>query len=392
MVIWQLIKREFRLFINKEPKIIFLIFGAPLAYMTLFGILYMGNVVKYVPTVVYDQDQSMLSRQLIEAFEDSEKYQVVAMVSSQEEMEEYMRTKEAKAAIGIPPNFSQHVKKGLSSEVLIEVNGTNLVVANIVMSAAQEIMQDFSAGVARGLVEQLGQLPTQSLHKVLPVELRVHVLNNPTLGYTNFFVLGLMVTALQAGILLGLGCSFVHEYEPKHMLEMQQIPVGILFLGKYAVYLVLGMISFGVALFSSYYFFMIPFKGNILSLLLVGMTFISVLIALSGLIAGCSRGEVSYTQISLAIAMPSFIYSGYTWPLHAMNMPSYLLAHIFPVTYVAEVVRDIMVAGYSPDLFMNALYLFFEGSLLFSIAMFCYARRRKQMVNMVDTISDGIKA
>lgn len=374
-----LIKREFKRFILKDPRILIFIFGAPLGYMTLFGFLYRQDVVKYVPTVVYDQDQTPLSRSLSQAFADSEKFSVVGYVSSQEEMDAHLREQEAITAIVIPPKFAQNVKRGTSSQVLVEVNNDNMTIGNIVMIAAQEIAQEFSNSAGKFLLEETGQLPWTAQHKVAPIETRIYVLNNPTLSYSYFFLLGLVVTALQAGILLALCCTIVYEFDPEIMQEVKELGAWQLLMSKFMVYVFLAICSFAVAMVSTVYFFHIPFKGALWDLFVIGGAFAVAVVPLSGVLAAFSRNEVDYTQLALAIAMPSFIFSGYLWPLEAMNGFSQAMAKIFPVTYAADTVRDIMIGGFSPTLYHNSFMLVMGGVLFYIIAVALFVRRRKRL-------------
>jgi ABC-2 type transport system permease protein len=68
---WYLIKREFSLFYqNKVLLILFL--GAPVLYGVLIGSVYQKGKVTDLPIVVVDEDQSPLSRQLIDMFNENE--------------------------------------------------------------------------------------------------------------------------------------------------------------------------------------------------------------------------------------------------------------------------------------------------------------------------------
>lgn len=375
-----LIKREFTKFIFKQPKVLFFLFGAPLAYMLLFGILYQEDVVRYVPAIVYDQDQTPLSRALITAFADSERFDIVGQVTSQEEMEEFLRQKQAKTAILIPPDFAQDVKKGLSTQVLITAENTNMVLGNTVMLAAQEIVQDFSARMGTKLLEGLGPLPAQAAHKIAPVDFRLYVINNPTLSYSYFFLIGLVVTALQAGILLSMGYTLTNEFSQERCQEVQGVSTAMLLAAKCLVYFILSLSSLALAIMAMASVFYIPFKGTLIDIFCVGAAFIVAVLPLGVIMGAFCRDEVPYTQAALAIAMPSFIFSGYTWPLHAMNPFSLTLSAVFPVTYIVDTVRDIMLAGYSPLVYKNSAALLLCGGVYFAIGAYLYARRRKREI------------
>lgn len=76
---------------GKDPKRLVFLFGAALAYMLIFSVLFSPSFISRVPAVVYDEDDSVYSRELIQDFEDNERYSIEAYVTSEEEMlNEYM--------------------------------------------------------------------------------------------------------------------------------------------------------------------------------------------------------------------------------------------------------------------------------------------------------------
>ena len=95
MSMGRIIRQELQALFNYKSPAIFLLFGIPIVYTLLFGLAYSNNVIKYVPAVIYDQDQTPASRSLSQAFLDSEKFDIVAQVTSQEELERYLRDNEA---------------------------------------------------------------------------------------------------------------------------------------------------------------------------------------------------------------------------------------------------------------------------------------------------------
>lgn len=371
MNFWKIIKRELQQLFIKDAKRAFYLFGASAAYAVLFGLLYMTGVVNYVPMVVYDQDQTQLSRSLVRAFEDSDRYRVVAYVSTQEEMEDYLQNKTAQAALAIPPDFNKDIKLGRASQIMLEANGANIIIGNTIMSSAQEIMMEFSAGVGRSLLETVGQLPDPALNRVAPIEFRLRVLNNPILSYLDFFVLGVAMAALQQGVLLSVGASMTNEkFEEFHDTS----PV-VMLLGKITPYWLGGVLSYMLALLIAVQGFGIPCRGSLTSIMLVGAAFLFTVAIMGSLMALICKDEVGFTQLSLSYTVPAFIYSGYTWPLHAMGIFSTVLASLFPITYAANNVRDLMLVGYAPMLHYGVFALLAAGLLLFAIAVRLYGRK-----------------
>lgn len=93
--------------------------------------LYIPNIVTAVPTVILDEDNSALSRQLVRDFEASDSYQVTAYVTSQEEMLAALHDQTAIAAIDIPHDFAKKARNGSYSTVLYLTNGANVYVSAV---------------------------------------------------------------------------------------------------------------------------------------------------------------------------------------------------------------------------------------------------------------------
>ena len=56
--------------IKKDLRRPVFLFGAALAYLIVFGMLYIPNIVTAVPAVILDQENSAASRRLVQDFED----------------------------------------------------------------------------------------------------------------------------------------------------------------------------------------------------------------------------------------------------------------------------------------------------------------------------------
>ena len=81
MNIWQIFKREVHCMFIKDWRRANFIFGASIAYLVIFSLLYAPHVVQNVPLVICDEDQTQLSRSLVQAFADSERFQIVGQPS-----------------------------------------------------------------------------------------------------------------------------------------------------------------------------------------------------------------------------------------------------------------------------------------------------------------------
>jgi ABC-2 type transport system permease protein len=375
MNITDLLRQELRvLFWGKFPAALWL-FGVPLLFCLLFGLVYSPNVVKNIPLVVYDQDQTATSRIAVQAFLDSERYDIVAQVTSQEAMEQYLTNHDAVASLVIPPDFSENIKLGRAAQLLIEVNAANLMYANTILSTSQEIVQTLSVGISQKLLEGVNKLPEQALRLAMPVGFSVRILNNPTLSYSNFVLPGMGGNGLQIGIILVASTLLTKEYarlslwtnvSSAALVIGKIVPTWLVSLAAYFAYLAYLIQGFGI-----------PFRGDVSSLLMIGSAFCFAIIGVGVFFSALSPTEIMAIQSPVLYIMPAFLFSGYSWPLVAMNGFSRTLSNLMPFTYFADTLRDILLVGYAPDLVKNTVILFLFGMVLslFAIVIFVVKRR-----------------
>lgn len=371
---WPILKREIcHMFITDRRRAIFL-FGASLAYLILFSLLYGTHTVKAVPLVLYDEDQTQFSRSLIQAFDDSERFQIVAYVATQEDMENALQEKEAYAAIHIPRKFAQDAKSGRSSTVLLIADGANIIITNTVTTAAQEIIAAFAKATGARVTETTnGQLPSMALNKTSPIDFRLRVLNNPTQSYLSFFVLGLSMAAFQQGVFLAVGASFLSEYQ--HRGELRNVHPLDIMTGKLLPYWISATLAFFLTVTAAIQLFDIPGKASMTSLFFLSAAFIFAAIGFSAFIASICNNELTFTRISIAYTVPAFVLSGYTWPQEAMDAVGKTISYTFPLSYFSNTFRELMIAGYSPFLYRNCVILLLMGTIFMGMATICYIRK-----------------
>lgn len=368
--------QEFKQLLRKPFPTILTLFGIPILYTFLFGFLYSANVVRNIPLVVYDQDQTATSRTVVQAFADSERYNIVGQVSSQEELDHYLHHNNAMAAVLIPPNFSRDIKMSHSTQALVETNATNLMFANGVLSSSQEIIQTFSTGAGQKLLEGMSYPPAEAFKAAAPVRLSLRITNNPTTSYSNFIMTGLSINGLQIGIFL-VACTLLTTDYKSLARRRELSPEGII-LGKLLPCWLLSLLSglFCIAILILY--FQLPFRGNPLHLLLISSAFTFVMSNLGLFISAAAPKVLATMQNTAIYIISSFLCSGYSWPQFTMNSFGQAFATCLPITYAGTTIRDIMLAGYAPNLLRNSVVLFGAGLVCLLLAILSFTIRRKQ--------------
>lgn len=352
-----LLYREWKQCVVDKRRFVFL-FGAAVAYLIVFGILYMPNIVKYVPCVVFDEEQSHTSRKLVEGFDDSDSFRIVSYARSVEEMNEALKEKKAYVAVQIPRDFSKQIKTGRSAKVLLMINGSNIILTNITSLAAQNITAEFSDRLAA----QRTALATGSDEQVIakyiaPVECNFRVMNNTTQGYTFFFLIGLAMVAFQQGILFCVGASMTYEYGQGGLT----CPRWLLMAVKTVFYWLLSMTSYVLVIVLTHALWGIPIKASYGDLFSLGASFCLAAIGFCMLVAPLFHKEIQFIRMIIMYPVPAFIFSGYTWP--GFSMPTFLqgFAKLFPLSYLSDTARNLFLWGHSPTLTYNVISLLIIG-------------------------------
>lgn len=368
--------------IQHESKLLLILFILPMLYGILFGFAYSSNVIKYVPAVIYDQDHTAASRALVQAYIDSERYEVIAEVTTQETMEQMLRNNEALVAISIPADFSKNIRLGLASQVLVTVNSTNNMFANAVITSSQEIIQTFSAATGQKLLEAGNQMPAQALRTVVPIKIGARIINNSTTSYTNFMLPGLVLNGLQIAILLVAGTGIAVEY--KRLPFWQGTSSAAIVIGKMLSYWLCAITAFVLMIGLIVGFFAVPQKGNIFCIVILGGAFTFLLINLCFFFSAITGDEILSLQVPLLYIMPGLLFSGFSWPHFAMNEFSRFFSALMPLTYMADTLRDILLSGKSASLTENSVIMFASGAVFnfLTIRVFSFRRGQSQITEI----------
>lgn len=373
MTWWQIGFQELLHIIKNYPKLILAMFIMPFIYFNLYGVLFEKHSVDGVPLIVYDESQTQLSRKLVQAFEDSERFSVVAYVDSQEQLQEYLHEKKADAALLLPANFARDIDTGMSTPVLMEINSSNLIVSNVVMTTAQEIIKKFSKDRAVSLLSSAGYLPRQATGKISPVELQTRILYNPLLSYQHYFVYGLMMMSFHTSLFICSAGSMLMEYKLGKFRKSSTINV---LSGKLLPFWIAGICAYSFLLAMAVTMLDLPFRGNVLELLVLGTAFVFAITSLGSFIISFFQTMLSFYQLAIACSVLIFTLSGSTWPLASMPFGIQWLAALFPFTFLTNNIRNLMLAGHTAHLYRDVIVLVSYGIITFMLALYRFNRIR----------------
>src|SRR5262249_3101223 len=173
------VARKELIHILRDPMTLFFTLVIPIVELFMLGYAIDTNV-RHVRTVILDLAGTQESRQLLEKFENSEDFTIVARVFSDSELSRAIVSGKARVGVKIPSDYSQRLQAGQTAQLLILVDGSESTVA------AEAVNVGNAIALRESLERSLGG-------RALPVDARPRVLFNPDTRSANFFVPGLMV-------------------------------------------------------------------------------------------------------------------------------------------------------------------------------------------------------
>jgi ABC-2 type transport system permease protein len=340
------VARKELIHILRDPMTLFFTLVIPILELFMLGYAIDTNV-RHVPTVILDQAGTQESRQLLQKFENSEDFTIVARVFSDEELHRAIVAGRAHVGVKVPGDYSQRLQAGQTAQVLILVDGSESSVA------AEAINVGNAIALREALERALGNKP-------LPVDSRPRVLFNPDTRSANFFVPGLMVVLCQMMATTLAATAIVREKESGTLEQLFLTPVRSweLVIGKMAPYLVLTTLEFcTIALFMTL-FFDVPIHGSFVTLLTLTSPFVLTMLGIGLLISTRASTRDAAMQMAMGTILPAVFLSGYVFP--ADSMPTFFgyLSKLVPATWLIDAARGVILRGAGQaDLWRHALVL-----------------------------------
>ena len=359
------VARKETLHILRDPSTLFFAFFIPVLELFMLGYAIDTNV-RFVRTVLCDFAATKDSRNLLEAFENSQDFRVIAQVRSEAELSRMIVGGKARVGIVIPEDYSRKLEQHQTAIFKVVVDGSESSVAGETLNASNAI----------ALRESLSRLTTAS---ELPVEVRPQILFNPSTRSPNFFIPGLMVVMCQMMAIMLSANAIVREKEIGTLEQLFMTPVQAseLVLGKMAPYLILTFIEFCTILFLMRTVFQVPIHGHVVTLLCLMTPFVFCFLGLGLLISTRVSTREAAGQMAMGTMMPSIFLSGYVFPLDSMPVVFWYLSQLFPTTWLIDAARGIILRGATwSELWLHAVVLWSMGIAAFVAAMMKF---RKQL-------------
>lgn len=321
-----------------------LFIGAPLLYAVLLGYVYSKGKATDLPIIVVDMDQSEMSAKAIEMFNDDEVITIKALLFDKNDLSKIAIDNEANCIVIIPKDFQKMVLTKRYPEITTIVNTANILTANFSSNAIQVCLGTLKVGIQMETLRKQG-IPEKLLaSEYEPFKTTFVKKNNRSSNYLYYLWPGVLAAVLQQVILLALALSFASEFENgTFKILVNKCPSVLKMLSiKIIPYLIM---SFGVWLLYWFFtfYFRISFFENLLQLTFVAGIFVLSVSFIGILVSILIPNQLKATEILMVIATPSFILSGFSWPLS--QMPNWVqgVANVIPLTHFLKAFRILII-------------------------------------------------
>ena len=327
----------------RDPRSLAIALLIPVMQLVLLG-YGVSLDIKHVPLCVYDQENSQDSRAVVDQFVSSDWFSISRTLHSEAGISNALDRGECITALVIPVDFSRQLATTGSGSVQAVFDATDVNTTNIALGYAQGAAAQANAQIAAQWAAAQGV--RESL--VGQVDLEPSTWFNETLDSRNFIIPGVVavILSLVGAELTSLTIS--REWERGTMEQLISTPVTALevMLGKLIPYFVIGLVDAGFCLISAVFWFGVPFRGNICTLLVTTAFFIVVVLGIGYLISVRIRSQLGASQVALLVTMlPATLLSGFTFPIDQMPAPIRALTLVVYPRYYVTILRSIFLKG-----------------------------------------------
>lgn len=363
-------KKEIRQ-LKRDIRMMMVLFFFPILLLVIFG--YAVNFdVHHVKVAIYDRDKSSLSRNFINQLISNDYFDLVAVLSNNNQIKDYLNNQKAQCIIIFPENMSRDLYSKKNVKIQYLVDGVNANSATIIRNYLNLATINYSQHFNYEFLAVRGRAA------YVPIDLRTVFLFNPELKSTIFLIPGLIVMILIITAVVSITLSIVKEKELGTIEQLNVSPLSAfeLIIGKTIPNAMISLIIASIILIAGYFLFGITVRGSMLLLFITTLLYIISCLSIGILVSTISDSQQVAFQIAALISMlPSMILSGFIFPIESMPVVIQILTNITPAKFFMVILRDILIKGVGLESFWPQLiYLTLFSAILIGIATFRYKK------------------
>ena len=347
-----MIKKEL-ISLKRHPARLVSIIAFPIIMMLLFG-YGMGGDMTDLPIVVVSQSHGDLTDLTLNTIKSTDTYKVVKVMDDQEKAEKMVDNGEVKAAIIMPKDYDD-TNSSNQKAVTLYLDSSDQMASQILDSSTQGIFYRLSNMAASGSVTAINQNSTASpslSHQLNNFKDNIGLHINRIYGnikYIDFLVPAILGMTLMMSCMIGMGSTIAGERETGELARLFMTPTSVSTVigGKITAKLLIELVRALILILMAIILFNVSIKGGILQTFIVLIFGALCFVGFGIMLSSRTQTQEDYIQMSLPLSMPMMFISGVFYPIETMPWILQKLAYIFPLTYLNDAMRAVMLKGQS---------------------------------------------
>lgn len=298
--------------------------------------------VKNIKFSYVDTDRTTTSRGLIEKFNASTYFDVLANYPTQKQASAAMLAGEVDVILEIPNNFERNLVKDKTATLGISINAIDGAAAGVENVYIQQIIQSFNQEVR---VEYMAVSP--NMQKPVNITSIPSFWYNTSLDYKTFMVPGILVLLVTMITLFLSGMNIVREKEIGTLEQINVTPIrkGQFIIGKLLPFWIIGMGLLTIGLILAKLIFNTPMLGSILLLYFYTSIYILVILGMGLLISNFTDTQQQAMFIAWFFVVIFILMSGLFTPIESMPRWAQIVTEFNPIRYFVEIMRMVLLKG-----------------------------------------------
>lgn len=356
-----LIKESTELLRNRQLVIFLTI--APIISMVIFGYVLNSNVT-HLRLGILDGDRVALSRELVDAFTANQVFLDHRYTNSQPDLTQQIERGQVDAGLIIPATFSRDLLQTGTSEVAMAIDGINAYSSGLAKGYIAQIATQFNLN----LLEQYRPLSTGL---EIPLQSQITFRYNPGTLDSWFFVPGVIGTIITLSAILAAAVEAVREKDQGTLEQLLMTPVASTAILISKIVPISGLLTGTLLLcfMVARWVFQLPFRGNLLLLLIFSILYIQIGVAIGLAISTFSNNKLQTILVGIFLTIPIILLGGAVTAVNSMPLLFRWIAQINPLYHYLVILRGILLKGAGLEvwwLHAIAMILFAIATLLIS--------------------------
>jgi ABC-2 type transport system permease protein len=330
--------------LRRDPRTTLALFGMPIVMLLIYGYALSFDV-QHIRLAIVDQDGTRAAREVSQAFLESGYFNLVVQGRDLRALDPLFDSGKAQAALVIPASYGTDLAQQRPTTLQFVLDGSDSQTATTILGYARQIV---------GSVSPVMRTGTRNA-AVASVPL---VWYNPDLSSARFLIPGLLAFILMVTSVIATALAVVREKERGTMESLRATPlVAIeLLVGKTLPYLLLASGAAAGALVIARLLFDVHVRGSLFWLAVVTLVFLAASLGWGILVSTLAETQQVAFQLGLLSAMlPTFILSGFIFPISSMPVALRVITHIVPARYYLVALREIILKGAGPEVWWNQI-------------------------------------